>query len=163
MNQNTYIQYYESKYGSGISDFGPIYYTPRIIQHGRGFGSFFASLFNYLKPLITSGLSAVKDTAIKAGSKALSEVGNRPFKEILIENGVSAANDLEQKYKKKFQGGQGFLAARKNAIKSKYHPKINHSTSKTRSVKTKRKTLRKKSKRISKIKERVLDIFSKRK
>lgn len=155
MDQSTFIQYYQNKHGSGLSDFGPIYYTPRIIQHGRGFGNFFASLFNYLKPLVSSGLQAVKDTALTTGVKALSEVGNRPFKEILIEHSANAAKDLHRKYKRKFQEGEGLLSIRKNSIKSKDSTKTNHSVSKTQRDKIEKSKAKKR-----KLNERVLDIFS---
>lgn len=156
MNQNTYIEYYENKCGSGLSDFGPIYYTPRIIQHGRGFGNFFASLFNYLKPLISSGLNAVKETAITTGVKALSEVGDRPLKEILIEHGAKAAKDLEQKYKRKFQNGKGIILSKKQTIKRNHKANLIHSTSLPQTKRIKKNSRKKKNKE----KERVLDIFS---
>lgn len=166
METNTYVQYYQCQSGSGISDFGPLYYTPRFVQAGRGFANFFASLYGYLKPLITSGFNAVKKTAIKTGTKMLSEVGSRPLREILLEHGASAVNDLHQKFKNKFQEGEGMFTISKKGIKRRRLGNNSHSTSKIGAVSTgknkKKKKKLKKDNNKKKLKQRVLDIFTKK-
>lgn len=156
MSVENYIYYYQNQSGSGKSDFGPLYYTPRFIQQGRGFANFFSNIFQYLKPLFKSGLQALTNTALKTGVSALSEVGSRPLSEILVEHGKRAKQDLEQKYFNKFQDGKGIFsfARQKKDIKKK---KAHKTSQLLKLKKSKKKQIKK-----SKLKTRILDIFSKK-
>lgn len=153
MTMQNYISYYQTQIGGGSkTEFGPLYYTPRFVQQGRGFANFFSSIYSYLKPLFKSGFEALKNTAIKTGSSMLSEIGSRPFKDILIDHGKKAKDDLEQRYLKKFQDGKGifsFAKSKKNINKKQ--------TTKSGKVKKNKSSARKKTK------NRILDIFSKKK
>lgn len=161
MSTNELLHYYQVQTGNGKPEFGPTYFTPRFVQHGRGFANFFSAIYQYLKPIITSGLGALKNTAIKTGSSALSEIGSRPFKEILLDYGNKAKNDLQQKFKEKFQEGQGLFtfAKAKNSI-NKRKPKTKPIKTSSKPTIEKNKNKKVKSK---KLKQRILDIFSKKK
>lgn len=107
-----YAQYYLRQQGSGLADIGAIYRAPIITQRGRGgIGSFFSGAYNFLRPLFSSGVEALKSQAIKSGASILDNVGKKPFKEILKEQGKIAMEDLAfrgaNKLKRKFQGGEG--------------------------------------------------------
>lgn len=164
--ENAYIAYYSVQVGSGLKEIGPLYHNIRFVQQGRGFGSFFQTLFNYLKPVVQSGISALKDSALKTGSSMLTELGSRPIKEILTDHGKKFGEDLGSKLKKKFQGGSGLIFAgaarrkpKQNGIKGRISKKKNQSTTKRKPVKRSKKSKRKSAK--TKLKTRVLDIFSK--
>lgn len=164
--ENAYIAYYSVQVGSGLKDIGQLYYNPRFIQQGRGFGNIFESIFRYLKPVFKSGINALKDSAVKSGTDILKELGSRPLNEILNDHGQKFTQDLGSKLKKKFQGGSGLMfsgiARRKPTSKSikarsrkgKKQLKTKRKSSKTTVRKSKRKTKSKKSK------QRVLDIFA---
>lgn len=136
--ENAYIEYYSVQVGSGLKDIGSLYHNARFIQQGRGFGNFFESLFTYLKPMLKSGLNALKDSAIKTGSSMLSEIGSRPLNEIFSEHGKKLKEDLGSKLKRKFQDGSGLIFAGaakkklclKKRIKAKRTPKNNQSKGK---------------------------------
>lgn len=106
-----YTQYYLRQGGSGLADIGPIYKLPSFPQRGRGsIGNFFAGLFRHLSPLASSGLSAIKDQALKSGSAVLAEFGKKPLANILKEQGKIALSDLTQRgvnKLKKMQKGSG--------------------------------------------------------
>lgn len=155
--ENVYIQYYSVQTGSGLKDIGPLYHNLRFVQQGAGFGSFFGTLYRFLKPMIHSGLNVLQNQALKTGSAVLSELGSRPLNEILIEHGKKAGEDLKTKFKNKFQRGSGLMFAAKRkptkkSIKAKNAKKRNQSAAKRK----KNKTSKKKS-----VKSRILDIFSK--
>lgn len=163
--ENTYIEYYSVQVGSGLKDIGPLFYNTRFVQQGRGFGSFFETLFTYLKPVFKSGLNALKDSALTTGSSILSEVGSRPLNEILIDHGKKFGNDLGSKLKRKFQDGSGLIFAgvankkpRLRGIKAKKVKKTNQSSSKRKQRKSSKKQKKNSSKKVSK--KRILDIFA---
>lgn len=160
--ENAYIEYYSVQVGSGLKNIGPLYHNARFVQQGRGFGSFFETLFTYLKPIFKSGFNALKDSALKSGTSILSEIGSRPLNEILTEHGKKFGEDLGVKMKRKFQDGSGLIfagAAKKKlcnkSIKAKPSHKLHQSSNKRKPRKSARRN-------FSKIKKtRVLDIFSK--
>lgn len=157
MEVNAYVNYYQNQVGGKGFEFGPLYYAPRYIQQGRGFASFFSSAYNFLKPLLVSGFNALKSTALDRGTQILNEMGNRPMKEVLLNHGVGALQDLHKKYKNKFQDGQGLFPFKHS--KDIKRNKLNKNKQKVKvlgAVKIKN-TKRKKKK---KLKTRVLDIFS---
>jgi len=107
---NTWI--FHNQNGYGMSDIGPLYYSyPLHYQYGRGgVGSFFSGVFKYLKPLITSGLQALRKQSIKTGVDVLSNLGDKPIKTVLVEQGKKAVEELAQKgikKLKKIQEGNG--------------------------------------------------------
>lgn len=92
-----YTQYYLRQKGAGLSDIGPLYKTPVFYQRGSGIGSFFSGLFKHLKPLVSSGIDALKNQSLKTSSAILNDIGKKPFKEILKEQGKVAVKDLTEK------------------------------------------------------------------
>jgi hypothetical protein len=165
MEANVYFNYYTVQSGAGLTDIGPLYYHQRMIQHGRGIGSFFAALYKYLKPVFLSGVSALKDQALKTGSSVLNEFGNRPFTEIIKDHGKKAVQELEKKFQNKFQGGSGIFAyntLEKRYKKTKLNKKKNINSSIVKNKK-KKKIVKDSQKKTKVIKTRVLDIFSKKK
>lgn len=125
-----YTQYYLRQSGSGLSDIGAIYRSPVFEQRGRGgIGSFFSGLIKHLRPLVSSGLTALKDQTIKTSANILSDIGRKPLKEILKEQGKSAIENLTNrglaKIRKMQKGGR-----RKRNIKRGRVSKSNHSVKK---------------------------------
>ncbi len=167
--QSYYTQYYLKQSGRGLSDIGGIYKTPSFYQAGRGgIGSFFAGLYKYLKPLVSSGISALADQSIKTGTNILSEIGQKPFKQILKEQGKNAASELKQRginKLKRMQGGSG-KRKKKSNIKRLKRGKKQHSHPKRRQQRRRktqagkgRKRRRKTKSKIPTKKSRFVDIF----
>lgn len=103
-----YTEYYLSQSGQGLREIGPLYTNHRIYQHGRGgVGSFFAGIFKYIKPLLYSGLKALKKQTLKTGVNVFNEMSNnnsnKPFKNILKEQGIAAFDELAEKGIRKLQ------------------------------------------------------------
>jgi hypothetical protein len=132
-----YLKYYQSQAGGGIADIGELYHiSPKFHQRGRGgVGSFFSGIFRHLKPLISSGLRALKRQTIKTSANIIKDLGEKPIKNILIEEGRAAVDELSQKGIKKLnklQDGEGtahsftFKNLGKN-IKRRFHSKENQS------------------------------------
>lgn len=159
-----YAQYYLRQVGAGLGDIGTLYHAPLIPQRGRGIGSFFSGAFNYLRPLFSSGLDALKNQAIKSGASILDNVGTKPLKEVLKEQGKIALQDLAMrganKLKRKMQGGEGKRkmqrgkgkrkSKKQKYIKSQQTKKKSHSTFKRKGV----------GKGKKKRKSRIIDIFN---
>lgn len=138
-----YTNYYSSQSGGGMSHIGSLYATPRVLQHGRGVGSFFASLFRTLKPLVFSGVNAIKNQALDTSKAILNDFGRKPLRNILEEQGKHALNNLSEKAIKKlsskFQRGSGKRRIKRRNKKrtSQYRrrPKVRNIKKKTRKTK----------------------------
>lgn len=147
------MQYYLNQSGSGISHIGSLYISPRIVQQGRGIGSFFAGLYRYLKPMFVSGINAIKNQALDSGKAIINDFGRKPLRNIMEEQGRDAilnlTNKAVNKVSQKFQKGSG-----KNNIKRKKLKKTRHSKTASKSKRFKKIRKYLKSKQITK------DIFS---
>lgn len=166
-----YTQYYLRQSGGGLADIGPIYKASTFHQKGRGsIGNFFSGLFRYLTPIVTSGVNALKDQTVKTGANILTDIGHKPFKEILKEQGKAALSDLTQRglvKLKKMQQGSG---TKKKYIKRAKNSKKSYSTSKRKTKRFKkqfglgRKQIghgkKKKKSKKNKKKTRIIDIFN---
>lgn len=149
-----YTSYYSGQLGGGLSHIGSIYVSPRVLQHGRGIGSFFASLFRTLKPLLFSGVNAIKNQALDTSKAILNDFGRKPLRNILEEQGKIALNNLSEKaihkMSSKFQRGTGKRSIKhrnkKRKRQSSKHSKVKHI---------------KKKKNKKNIKTYLKDIFSK--
>lgn len=106
-----YLNYYLSQGGNGIDDIGSLYHVSPRYQKGRGgIGSFFSGIYRHLKPLIHSGLKALKKQSIKTSASIINELGTKPIREILVQEGKTAVDELAQKGLKKIrkiQDGDG--------------------------------------------------------
>lgn len=179
-----YTRYY-SQQGAGLSDIGRLHHQPIHYQRGAGIGGFFTTLYKYLSPLAASGLSLLKDQAVRSGKEILNDIGTKPLKEILKNRGREAVNDLTvrgiEKLKKTVSGGQkgsGYIKRRSymdRAIVAKAittrrrRRRRQHHTKKTKTIRRRTKikqiggrrrrrrgtTTRKRTKR-----SRTLDIFN---
>lgn len=101
--EHVYTNYYLSQIGGGLTDIGPLYSNPRFYQQGRGVGSFLGGIFKYIRPLLYSGLNALKRQTLKAGVNVLNDLGKRPFKDILKQQGKQAVDELTEKGMKKLK------------------------------------------------------------
>lgn len=169
-----YTQYYLRQDGRGLADIGPLYKGPLIYQKGSGIGSFFSGLYKHLKPFLSSGLEALRDQSIKTGSAILSEVGAKPFKEILKEQGKIAAKDLTERGVNKLKRMSNQTGGRRKNIKRRKRNAAPHldayrfqagngkrrrRRSKRLKKKTIKKTKRKAAHRRKLGKNRIVDIF----
>lgn len=158
-----YTQYYLNQKGGGLADIGTLYRSPLFHQRGRGgIGNFFSGIFRHLRPFVSSGISALKDEAIKSGAAVLTDLGNnKPIDEILKTQGKRAAKSLAyrgiNKLQKMQKGG-----ARKKYIKRKKRGTATHSTFKRKQVGGKRRKTKKvkRPRKSTKKKERFVDIFN---
>lgn len=145
--EQVYTSYYSNQIGSGLSHIGSLYVSPRVVQHGRGLGSFFASFFRNLKPLFLSGLNAIKDQAMDTGKSILNDFGRKPLRNILAEQGKKALSNLTEKavnkISSKFQKGSG-----KSSIRRRIKRKRRQSQKRSTSKRTKKFNLRNKVKDI---------------
>lgn len=157
-----YLKYYQSQAGNGLGDIGQLYHiSPKYYQRGRGgIGSFFSGIFRHLKPLMRSGLHALKKQSLKTGVNILKDLGQKPIKDIFIEEGKAAVDDLAQKGIKKLQkmqNGKGtahsFTFKNSRSIKRQL-PMSSHQSSIP--IKKKRTIYRKKPKN----KKEQIDIFT---
>lgn len=101
---NPYTSYYLNQSGGGL--IGHIYKSPNTrIQRGRGLGSIFGGLMRFLRPLLKSGINAVKDQAIKSGIGVLQDIAanKKPLKGILLQRGMEARDNLRDRAMKKIQ------------------------------------------------------------
>lgn len=115
---SVYTKYYLQT-GSGLSDIGRLHHQPIFVQRGSGFGGLFTKLYEYLSPLAISGLSALKEQAVRSGKNILEDISTqKSMKEILKERGQEALNDLAIKGINKLkrsgssQKGSGYIKRR---------------------------------------------------
>lgn len=152
MSREAYIEYYQRQAGAGISDIGPVYVRARTSQRGRGIGNIFGSIYRFIKPLFASLAPALKSSAINAASGVISDIGSKPFKQILKDNSKNAIKTFLNVAKQQTGSGCSKNKAKKH-IKSK--PTLNKVQSHIRRRKdnaTRKKSIKKAL--------RVLDIFS---
>lgn len=175
-----YTRYYLSQCGRG--EIGDVYKPDFFgIQRGRGLGSILGGLIRVLRPLFVKGLNAVKNQALKTGSEILMDIGTKPFKQILVDRGREAQNNLKGKAVQKLKNMSGdgiytgsnlgsFIPTSSSHVKTSQEKKsgvLSKILSKV--TKTKRKGNKKVKRKISvkqdkkkkkKNNSRTLDIFS---
>lgn len=166
---NAYTTYYLNQSGGGL--IGNIYKSPYLgIQRGRGLGSIFGGLLRFLKPIFKSGLSAVKDQAIKTGINVLQDIGttSKPIKNILYDRGLEARDNLKDKAMRKIKNtikGKGINSGKpKKKIIRQSDFKKDGSFQKNnilrKIISKASKTKKNSNKKKKNIKERTLDIFT---
>lgn len=161
--EGRYIKYYLSQGGKGIGDIGVLHRSPLIYQRGRGIGTLFDTVLRVLNPLFYSGFNALKDQAVKTGSAVLRDIGQKPIKSVLKEQGALALQELAErgvnKLKRKMQGGEGIKRKRRRANKQLSKQLKRSSTRVQRGGrKKKRRAVKRKQKKTPK-RKRSLDIF----
>lgn len=171
-----------SKRGAGLHNIGKLHYQPVYLQRGAGLGGFFTKLFTYLQPLAASGISALKDQALRTGKEILNDLGEKKsIKSVLKTRGREALNDLTvrglDKLKKEVgkQRGSGYIkrqafmnpAIIAKAIESRRRRRVHRRRPvKRKAVKTKQIGGRRRRRRRQPVKtkkrrqKRTLDIFN---
>lgn len=94
-----YVQLYSGNViqdgrGSSIRIYrGPLHHQ----QRGAGIGNFLLSTFNYLKPLLHSGVNVLADEGIKSSKAVLSQLGQKDLPSILNEERSNILNNLKKR------------------------------------------------------------------
>lgn len=162
-----YKQYYLRQEGRGLSDIGSLYNVTPFQQEGRGgIGRIFSGIFRQLRQLVSSGLSAIKEQAIKSGTAILADIDKKPLKPLSKEQGKIALDNLTQRgvnklrkiqgrgHKRNIKGGRVRKSRNTHVKRKRKTPQLgNGKTRKKR--KSSNKTKRKKSYK----KARFVDIF----
>lgn len=156
-DRHFYSTYVSQGGGSGIHEIGALYSQPRFSQRGAGVGGIFQKLFQYLKPLLMSGLNLLKEQGIKSGVNVLSDLSSgAPLSQVLKTRGKEIVTGMRDKIVSGMQGGSGRVRARvKRLLKGR--------KKKHKKVATSRRQSHLKSVRVgsnSKSKKRILDIFT---
>lgn len=144
--------YYNRQIGGNLKDIGYVYRSPRYIQRGGSLGSLLSKIYSSLRPLIKSGFTALKDTAMKTAGGALTDiVSGKDIGQVFRDRSGGAIDDLSTKAKNKLrrvldQTGSGRKRRRKHNIIGKGVVK------KRRRKPMKKKTTARKSIKSSKIK-----------
>lgn len=184
MASDTYFNYYKAQTGSGLGDIKKVFYTnsgvqsgygleglisfynSRGIQQGYGFASVFSNIYRFFKPLVTSGISAIKDQLFKTSARAFNDLRQKkPIKEILRQRGNEIVEGLSDKFERKFkQEGDGIILRENKPFKEK-KTGLNLQSRLKSSLKRSKLKIKKKNKKAKKsnnrqLKTRILDIFS---
>lgn len=127
------MSYYVHSYPGSSNQLGgslgeiEVYTGParRYRQGGGGISRYLSTALRYFRPLLSSGLNALKDQGIKSASSIINQIGEKDIKSILEEEGKNAIKNLKQKAINKLnrstQSGKGMplylhpLQARKGA------------------------------------------------
>lgn len=95
--------------GNGLGEIevysGPIHHYHR--QSGAGIGRYFANAFRFFRPLVTSGINALKDQGIKSSASILNQLGDKDLKSILQQESQVALKNLKQKAVNKINQATG--------------------------------------------------------
>jgi hypothetical protein len=95
--------YYVNQGGGRLDDYiGPLYIGNPYIQQGSGLGSFLASLFRIVKPVLVSSAKSFGKAALTTGANILNDVAHKPeggkIKDIVTNRvSESVAEKLRQK------------------------------------------------------------------
>ena len=77
--------YYLNQAGRGLSSapgIGPIYSAPLYLQRGHGIGSFFGTLFRFVRPLLWS-------VGGRTGGKIITDISKNTSPEVSVEDIIS--------------------------------------------------------------------------
>lgn len=105
-----YARLYSTNYinqgGYGLDDI-EVYRGPIYRQSGAGLGRFLKNSFQFLRPLLSSGVNAITDQGLKSASSVLSQLGKKNLKTILSEEGEKAVRNLSDRAIQKLKRAQG--------------------------------------------------------
>lgn len=139
----------------------PDFIFPNRVMHGAGIGSLFIPLFRYLapvvKPLLSKGLSALKQELVSAGTDIL----QNPTRDMVRKRTRQAVDNLKEKAEKKIKimTGSGVSRRRekRKSIKTSKIKKLKHSKTSRRRVQSKRRNNNNKLKKnLQNIKHKIL-------
>lgn len=74
----------------------------RYRQGGGGIARYLSNALRFFKPLLSSGINALKDQGIKSAGSIINQLGDRDIKSILEDEGQKAIKNLKQKAINKF-------------------------------------------------------------
>jgi hypothetical protein len=101
-----------------------------VVQDGQGIGAFFQGLYHLMRPLIVSGLSAIKDEASVSGKNILRDITTVPITKLLADEGNRAIGNLKRRANDQMSG-KGVKRSRKS-IKKPKRPVKRQSTARKR-------------------------------
>lgn len=91
---NRYDQLFNSRTQQRGGNVGPLYKIRLHRQGGQGFSQAFRSLWSLIQPFLLSSGKVLSKQALESGSEILGNLGKRPIKELLKEQGKKTAQSL---------------------------------------------------------------------
>lgn len=158
---NRYDRYFAVQVGRGVSSIGSVYRTNRYQpQTATGLSDVFSNLFRFIQPYLVSGARAVGGEALRSGQDILSNLGQKPIKELLKEQADKSFKNLAEKAENKVKNmmsGKG-IKRRRPAVEDfimslnqqQTASKRRRTASKSRVSKSSKKGKRKTKKRVVK-------------
>lgn len=106
-----YVQMYSGAYqtGRGKEDI-KVYRGPLYRQSGAGFGDFLRNAVTYVKPLLSSGINALKDQSLNSAGSVISQLGRKDLKTILKEESEKVVRDSCEKAINKLKQSRGQIS-----------------------------------------------------
>lgn len=121
MARSRYDQFYNSKFGSGLGDIGPVF-KRNYYQQGNGLSSVFSGLLKLISPYLISGAKAVGKEALKGSANILSNLDSQPFSELVKGQAKKSFQNLMDKAEQKMNSsGKGIK--RRRRVTSTVSPK----------------------------------------
>lgn len=156
-DRHFYSAYVSQGGGSNIHEIGALYSQPRFNQRGAGIGGVFQKLFQYIKPLLISGLHLFKEQGLKSGVNVLSDLSaGTPLSQSLKSRGKEIVTGVRDKIVSRIQGGAGRVRKRVKRLLKRGKKKTNKKTATSKNLSH----LKVKGVRRSKPNKRILDIFT---
>lgn len=105
-----YVQMYSGAHayqtGRGKEDI-EVYRGPLYRQSGAGIGDFLRSAATYVRPILSSGLNALKDQSLHSAGSVISQLGRKELKTILKEESEKVVRDSCEKAINKLKQSRG--------------------------------------------------------
>lgn len=112
----------EHQTGAGIGEI-EFYRGPRHHrQGGAGIGKYLSRAYKFLKPIVSSGVNALKDQSIESSKSIINQLGEDKLKNILKSEGKRALTNLRRKAINKInrtrdsQSGSGRRAIKRGRV-----------------------------------------------
>lgn len=159
--ETVYIKYYKIQAGGSAyheEKFGPLLKASPVFQRGRGIGNVFAALVRFLKPILNTGATFIKNEAINTGVDVLKGIAKqKPLKEIFRDRSVELIDKIRdntvQKINSMSGGSKNRNFKKKKIIKAGSKRLANHLPLAVKRAKSNKQNKFKNN-------ERILDIFS---
>lgn len=124
----------------------------RYRQDGGGIARYLASAIRFFKPLLSSGINALKEQGIESAGSILDQLGNKDVKSILKEEGQRAIKNLKQKALNKLNQTTGLKNQSGEGMPIYLHPYQARRAANILAIKPKKKAI--KSGRVTKKKQK---------